>query len=177
MASNQDVNPPGAPPGSKPVLMAEVRYAIVFAEMNELVCTRLHKLFVFLTILSASLTAAGFVTVLTKAFSESTVIWWTLGVALVAALSNAARTAFKLEKRAADYATAKKKFQRLEGEGWSLGQTDLQNKIAKLRSEAPAGGTWLASAAYNKACEEIGHPESQMPVPVYVRILEGTLAF
>jgi hypothetical protein len=176
MALNQAASTPEAQPGSKPVLMAEVRYAIVFAEMNELVCARVHKLLLFLVILSASLSATGFVTLLTKAFSETTVIWWALGLAAVAAVSSAARSAFKLDKRAVEYAAAKKKFQKLEGEGWTIGQVELQNKLAKLRADAPSGGSWLASAAYNKACEELGHPEFHMRVPAYVRFVGGALA-
>lgn len=167
---------PEAAPGTVPVLMAEVRYGIVFAEMNEVFYSRIHKFLMFLTILCGILSATGFVTLGAKLTSSQTMLVMSFGLAVVSAFAEAARRAYKLDSRAKEFANAKKTFQTLEGKGWAMTQRDLQKELAKLRGSAPAGGGWLANIAYNRACEELGHPEYHIDVSAPIRVLGAALA-
>lgn len=162
---------PTAAPGSVPVLMAEVRYAIVFADMNESAYRFVHRTLLFAGFICGGLSGSTIVPLLAKTAPQEVVVAWMLGLAALSVISFSARKAFGFDKRADDFQKAKAKFQTLEGKGWTMAQQDLQNRIATLRADAPTGGQWLAAAAYNKACKELGHPEFQMPVPISARVL------
>ncbi|NML47178.1 hypothetical protein HHL11_25755 [Ramlibacter sp. G-1-2-2] len=166
---------PTAAPGTLPVLMAEVRYAIVFADMNEASYRFIHRALLFAGFICAGLSGSTVVPLLTKTASPEVVVIWTLGLAALSVVSFSAQKAFGFDKRADAFQKARAKFQLLEGKGWTMAPHDLQSRIATLRSDAPTGGQWLAAAAYNKACEELGHPEFHMPVPVPARLF-GALA-
>lgn len=167
---------PEAKPGSQPVLMAEVRYGIVFGEMNEVFNRRMNALLMFALTLAGLLSAGGFVSNLTKVLPGEAVLWWSVGLGVVTALSQAARIAFKFKEREAEFKAAKRVFQELEGRGWSMNQGTLYKELAKLRGNAPSGGTWLASAAFNKACEELGHPDRHRNMPPHIRFFAERFA-
>jgi hypothetical protein len=169
-----------AKPGSQEVLMAEVRYAIVFGEMNELFFGRLHRLLLAVVIFAGIIAASGGLgTLIAKEAAAAGVTWlaplsfWSL---LLAAIAEALRRAFAFDKREAKFRKAKEEFQDLEGKGWSMAQGTLQKEIAKLRKNAPSGGSWLASSAFNRACEELGHPERHRRVAPHVQFLQHALA-
>lgn len=164
-----------AKPGSVPVLMAEVRYGIVFGELNELFYAKVHKAMLFISILCVSLGAGSLLGLLGK-FDPTVVVAWALSLAVLGAVANAAGRAFKFEKREADFKAAKVAFQDLEGRGWSMNQGTLDKEIKKLRKNAPAGGGWLAAYAYNRACRELGHPSFSMPVRGAARIIGSLIA-
>jgi hypothetical protein len=153
----------GATPRTTEVLMAEVRYGIVFGEMNEVFNGRIHRFLSFLWMSAAALSAGSLVTLIGK-LDQSAVLPWTITLGIVAALAGAAQKAFKFHEREAAFRTAKAAFQELEGRGWSMNQSALQKELAKLLKNAPAGGSWLAPLAYNRACRELGYPDVQMPV-------------
>lgn len=162
------------------VLMAEVRYAIVFAEMNEVVNMRLHKLCVWITTFATILTVGGAAAVITKyagaaGFTDALTAW-TLVVALVAAAAEATKRSYKFDQQAEAFRKAKQAFQDLEARGWSMNLGSLQKEIAKLRKGAPSTGEWLASAAFNKACAELGYPERHRQMPRHIAFLRSALA-
>ena len=158
----------GAKPGSQPILMAEVRYGIVFGEMNEVFNGRVNRILTFLWTIAAALSGGSLLALLGKV-DQSMVLFWTLGLAVISALALSAQKAFKFHEREGKFHSAKKAFQDLEGKGWSMNQGTLNRELAKLRANAPSGGTWLASLAYNRACNELGHPDFQIDVPPKVR--------
>jgi hypothetical protein len=110
---NEVAETPEAKPGSQAVLMSEVRYGIVFGEMNEVFNTRANSLLVFITSLATALAAGGFVSLLSKALDHETVLLWAIGAAIFGALSAAAKVAFKFKERAEQFRVAKKAFQDL----------------------------------------------------------------
>jgi hypothetical protein len=173
---NEVAETPEAKPGSQAVLMSEVRYGIVFGEMNEVFNTRANSLLVFITSLATALAAGGFVSLLSKALDHETVLLWAIGAAIFGALSAAAKVAFKFKERAEQFRVAKKAFQDLEGRGWSMNQNTLTKELAKLRSNAPSGGGFLASAAFNKACAELGYPERHRDMPAYVEFIAARVS-
>lgn len=175
MALDQSATTPTAAPGTLPVLMGEVRYGIVFADMNEAAYRFAHRALLFAGFVCAGLSGSAVVPLLSKSSSQETVVAWMLGLAALSVISFSARKAFRFDQRADAFQKAKSKFQLLEGKGWGMAPHDLQSRLATLRSDAPTGGQWLAAAAYNKACEELGHPEFQMPVPVPARLF-GSMA-
>ena len=162
---------PEAKPGSQPVLMSEVRYGVVFGEMNEVFNARMNGLLVFIITLCGLLSVGGFTTNLTKVLPQDSVLWLSIGLAVLTAIAHASKVAFKFKEREAEFRIAKKAFQDLEGRGWSMNQGTLYKELAKLRGAAPAGGAWLASAAFNKACAELGYPERHRDMPKYVRFI------
>lgn len=170
-----------AQPESQPVLMAEVRYGVVFGELNELFYGRLHRLLLAVSIFAAILIAGGGVgTVIAKEAANlgladflKQVTFWSL---LAGAVSESVRRAFKFDQREAAFRKAKEEFQELEGKGWSMALGTLQRELAKLRKNAPAGGEWLASSAFNKACQELGHPERHRHVPAPVEWIRMVMA-
>jgi hypothetical protein len=50
-----------------------------------------------------------------------------------------------------------------------MSASDLDQAIANIlaREKTPLGGQWLRDLAFNRTCEEIGHPESKVNRPVY----------
>ena len=166
---------PEAKPGSIPVLMSEVRYGIVFGEMNEVFNRRVSGLLLFVVTLAGLLSAGGFISNLSKVLPSESVLWWSVGLGVLTALAQAARIAFKFREREADFRAAKRAFQELEGRGWSMNQNTLYKDLAKLRANAPSGGDWLASAAFNKACAELGHPERHRDMPRHVRFIASSI--
>ena len=154
-----------APPRTLEVVMAEVRYGIVFGEMNEVFNSRVHRVLNFLALAAVALSGAALLGLLKEVLQPSTVTWWAVGCIAVAALAKAADVAFRFKERANEFRAAKSGFQVLEGTGWSSNLNTVQKELAKLRSNAPAGGSWIAPLAYNKACKELGHPDVQMPIP------------
>jgi hypothetical protein len=157
-------------PRTQEVLMAEVRFGIVFGEMNEVFNGRINKTLLFFTCLAGLLTAGGGVLSILGKTDQSTVLVCTLVLSIVTALAESARRAFKFHERETAYRKAKNEFIDLEAKGWSMNQGTLQKELAKLLKNAPAGGSWLSTLAYNKACREIGHPEVQMEVPSLTRL-------
>lgn len=151
------------------VLMAEVRYGIVYGEMNEVFNGHLHRMLSFLSILAGSLAGGALLTLLGK-IDQSLVIPWTFGFGVVAALAFSAQKAFKFNERESKFRKAKAAFQALEGSGWSMTTKELQKKLAALRKDAPSEGIWLAPLAYNRACAELGHSDVHMPVSASARI-------
>jgi hypothetical protein len=158
------------------VLMAEVRYGIVFGEMNEIFNGRLHRTLKFLSLVCGGLSAAGFLTRSTPAVGIEFLTWWSLFLGASSIVAGSVMLAFRFDERERRFCEAKKGFQTLEGRGWGLAQGTLQRELAKLLSHAPAGGDWLAALAYNRACRELGHPEVQMDVPATNRMFYGVLA-
>ena len=162
---------PEAKPGSQPVLMSEVRYGIVFGEMNEVFNHRVNSLLFFMLTLCGLLSAGGFITNLKGVLPGEAVFVWSVVLGAVTAVTQAARLAFKFKERAAEFRAAKKAFQELEGRGWSMNQGTLTKEIARLRANAPSGGDWLASAAFNKACAELGYPDRKRRMPAHIRFI------
>ena len=166
---------PQAKAGSIPVLMSEVRYGIVFGEMNEVFNRRVSGLLLFVVTLAGLLSAGGFISNLSKVLPSESVLWWSVGLGVLTALAQAARIAFKFKEREAEFRAAKRAFQELEGRGWTVNQNTLYQDLAKLRANAPSGGDWLASAAFNKACAELGHPERHRDMPRHVRFIASSI--
>ena len=162
---------PDARPGSQPVLMSEIRYGIVFGEMNEVFNSRMNSFVVFASTLAGVLSASGVVAQVTKATSGDVAIWWALALGVLSAVAYAAKVAFRFKERERDFRDAKVKFQELEGRGWGMHQSALMKEVAKLRAGAPAGGSWLASAAFNKACAELGYPDRKREMPSHIRFI------
>lgn len=178
--TDDKLNLPEAQPGSQEVLMSEVRYAIVFGEMNEIVNGRIHRLLTWITVFAAIMTVGGAAVVIGKAAASAGI---SQGLALatfillvIAAAAEATKRACKFDQKEAAFREAKKNFQELEGRGWQMNQGNLAKEIAKLRAKAPAGGSWLASAAFNKACAELGYPEKHRVEPTHVRVFRNALA-
>jgi len=176
MSSTEDSTVPEAKPGTVPVLMAEVRYGIVFGEMNEVFNGRLHRTLKFLGYLCAGLTATSLLQLVTKALGPEAIAIWSASFAVLGAVCAALIAGYRFDKREADFRAAKAAFQDLESKGWAMRQDQLSKEINKIRKSAPAGGSWLASAAYNKACEELGHKEYHRDMPGVVRLLSGLAA-
>jgi hypothetical protein len=164
-----------AAPRTHEVLMAEVRYGIVFGEMNEVFNGRVHRFLSFLWISAAALTGGALLTLLGR-LDPTIALPWTISLGIVAAVAGAAQKAFKFQDRETKFRETKAAFQEVEGRGWSMNQSALQKELAKLRAKAPSGGTWLAPLAYNRACRELGHPEVQMPVPKPLKLAAGLAA-
>lgn len=164
-----------ASPGSIESLMADVRYGIVFGEMNEAFNNHIHHTFSFVWIFCASLG--------TTTFAGGSLLAWlgkfgyeyvAIASILLGGASAAARSmqkAYKFNERAAQFRKTKIEFQRLETKGWSMSIENLRSAIGKLQEKAPIGGSWVAPLAYNKACEELGYPEVKMPVPARTKIV------
>lgn len=170
-----DSDIPQAEAGTQEILMAEVRYAVVFGEMNELAYGRLHKLLVWVTTFGALLTGGGALALAAR-LTGDTAAAITLLLGIVTAAAEATRRAYRFDQREAAFREARKAFQDLEGRGWGLSVASLAREVAKLRARAPAGGSWLAAAAFNRACEELGHPERHRPEPRQVRFFRSALA-
>jgi hypothetical protein len=158
-------------PRTKEEMMSEVRYGVVFADMNESANAWLRGVSVFLTALCALLTTGGFAALALKAAPDY-FLWWSLGLGAVAAVALAANKAFKFAEREEQFRAAKTAFQTLEGKGWCMEADSLDKELHQLRNKAPTGGRWLAELAYNRTCREIGHPEVRIPVPTLLRPLE-----
>ena len=163
-------------PPTQDILMAEVRYGIVFGEMNEVFNSHLHRLLTFFSISSGLLTGTSVLPIIGKISSE-VVLPWTLTFAVIAALAFAAQKAFKFSEKAEKFRKAKAAFQALEGTGWDMSRNDLQKEIAKLRKNAPSEGAWLAPLAYNRACVELGHSEVQIPVSTPAKFVWSVTAW
>lgn len=165
----------GAVPRTQEVLMAEVRYGIVFGEMNEVFNGRVHRLLSFLWICAAALTGGSLLTIMGK-LEPTVVLPWTVALGIIAAVAGSAQKAFKFQEREALFRAAKKSFEDLEGRGWSMNHGALQKEIGKVRAGAPSGGSWLAPLAYNRACKELGHPEVQLHVSGPAKMLASLAA-
>lgn len=162
-----------AAPRTPEVLMAEVRYGIVFGELNEVFNGRVHRFLSFLWIASAALTGGGGVVTLMNRVDPTVALPWTIGIGIVSALALAAQKAFKFNEREARFREAKRAFGVLEGKGWAMAVGTLQKEVAKLQANSPSGGWWLAPLAYNRACMELGHPEVQITVPGSSKLFAG----
>lgn len=168
--AKEDMKEVGASPSSVENLMAEVRYAIVFGEMNEVFNGHVHRLLSFLWIFAAALSGGSLLTLLGK-LEPSVVLPWTIVLGIISAFAVSSQRAFKFQEKEVSFRKAKMEFQLLEGRGWSMSQEELQKTVAKLRSGAPSGGAWLAPLAYNRACNELGHSDFQIDVPTPTRIV------
>lgn len=166
----------GNSPPAQDVLMAEVRYGIVYGEMNEVFNGHMHRIFSFITILSGLLTGGSIVPLLGRVDQEI-VVPWMLAFGVITALAFSAQKAFKFNEREAKFRKAKAAFQSLEGSGWNMSKADLQRRLAALRKDAPSEGAWLAPLAYNRACAELGHPDYQMPVSAPAKIVWSVTAW
>ncbi len=173
MGAMEDQRALEAKPGTVPVLMAEVRYGIVFGEMNEVFNGRLHRTLKFVGLLCAGLSATSLLQILTKAIGTEAIAIWAAVFAVLAVVCTALIAAYRFDKRESEFRAAKAAFQELESKGWGMRQDLLSKEINKIRKTAPVGGSWLASAAYNRACEELGHKEYHREMPGVVRVLAG----
>ena len=154
--------------------MAEVRYGIVFGEVNELFNGQMHRILTMLTLVSTGFTvtgASGVLQILTQ-MDKSFALTWTFCWLAIGVLAFAAQRAFNFKDKETRFKTAKNSFQHLEGLGWKIRSETLHKSLVNLRQNAPSGGDWLAPVAYNRACAELGYGdgEFQMDVPARASI-------
>lgn len=157
-------------PVTHEVLMAEVRYGIVFGDMSEVLHSRINRTLLFITIFCGALSSGSLLTLLGK-YTPEMVLPWTIGLFVVSALAESLRRGYDFGAKAKVYASFREQFQELEGRGWSMNQGSLLKELAKLRKNAPPGGGVLAALAYNRACRELGHPDVQMKLDTQAKAL------
>ncbi len=130
------------------VAVAEVRYAIQYAAMNERWWQHVDTTLVLLQILAGSLALAG-------AIGAGSAVGAVAGVTM-AAVSALQLTLVPL-RRSVAFRDARFGFHELNKRAWDMGLRDLDGALEDLRKTAPAGAAWLARPAQNVVEQQMGH--------------------
>jgi hypothetical protein len=142
------------------IAVAELRYAVEFARLNERLWQRVDTLLNFAQVMAGALALAG-------AFGDAKTL---AGAGVAMALVSGLQIGLQPSRRGADFRMARAAWQRLARDPWSLSLSELDARMEDLRSESPQGFDALGPAAFNAVQMRHGNP-ARLPLRWHQRLV------